>query len=408
MMHYDHNCYSYFYSILENLCPEDACARIQNISLNTFATSKVVEFISIALLHRADRDIKLRDSLSEQLKRMQPFWHERHESMNFRLMRVVLEKRLDNRLVKVDDLDTIGLHQLSDGSLPDGREGISSQYHAYMLLLLLRWGDRQDCKLHQIIEKSFAWLHDIWRRFDDPNPLGRGRFQIFGYASMAKACELAQEWGYAQPSGFVEHIHENLIPEEPEGALSIRWSGPFRDALLHGYNNPDDYSAFAKFWINDIVTRLRTKINTSKLFRHILDFQGSSLIANVNGPMWAIVPNPIQPPLDIGKKQKAIKALRTLLQKQRYAENSQPEILHTNSFEIEGAKFSCDAQSLVMRTPFSPCYHSKTIWIRGTPSVPKITGTTENSEWQWSRPGQPRWYGYSFRIFGEAEVEWTL
>jgi len=45
------------------------------------------------------RQMRLPRQIRDRLVAMQPFWHTRHESMNFRLMRAVAEARLDGRRV---------------------------------------------------------------------------------------------------------------------------------------------------------------------------------------------------------------------------------------------------------------------------------------------------------------------
>ncbi len=365
------------------------------------------EFVAIALLHRFDMADALATQIRDRLVAMQSFWHTRHESMNFRLMRAVAEARLDGRRVTARDLITIGLIPQTDGALPDGPEGISTQYHAYMLLLLLRWGDRQDIELHRIIENAFAWLHSVWRRYGDPCPLGRGRFQLFGYASLAAACALAQDWGLTQPESYIAHVHDRLDPEQPDGALSASWTGPFRDALLHGYNTPEDYRAFAKLWTAGI-SRSATTIAPASLVRHPLDFSGGCLIADGEGPLAAISAPPLLPPEDKGRKKEFREALRNMLRRPRYAENLLPERLTEAGFRFGRLHFRCDGENLWMEAPPMSVLQSPIIWIKEGVPAPKTEGPLETAAWSWSRPDAPAWRGNSFRIFGEARVRCPL
>lgn len=370
-------------------------------------SSRHWEFVAIALLHRFDYTDKLAPEIHERLLSMQPFWHARHESMNFRLMRAVAEARLDGRLLRASDLAAIDLSSRSDGALPDGDEGVSTQYHAYMLLLLVRWGSKQDEILRRIIENGFAWLHGIWRRYGDPSPLGRGRFQLFGYAALAAGCYYANCWGINQPEGYIAHIHDRLLPEQPNGALSARWSGPFRDALLHGYNTPDDYRAFAAFWTADI-PKISASMATGVFVRYPLDHFGSCLIANGNGPLVAITMPPLTPPEDKGRKRELREALRNILRKPRYVENLSPEILTETGFRLGDIHCYFNGKRFTMEFSATPFFHSPIIWtLEGTP-LPEIEGAIEMNSWSWSRTNMPAWCGNSFRIFGGARLIWLL
>lgn len=372
-----------------------------------FGRSRHWEFVAIALLHRFGEAETLAQVVRDRLTAMRPFWHIRHESMNFRLMRAVADAWLDRRPFTAHDLSVIGLIPRADGALPDGREGISTQYHAYMLLLLLRWGDRQDAVLCRIVEKGFGWLHSIWRCYGEPNPLGRGRFQLFGYGALAAACHYAGNWSITHPEGYIAHVHDRLDPELPDGALSARWTGPFRDVLLHGYNTPDDYRAFATFWTVDIP---RTAANAvpDALVRYPLDFSGSCLIANGQGPLAAITTAPLKPPEDNGRIQGLREGLRNVRRKPRYAENLFPEPLTQSGFRFGAMHFHCNGETLTMEVQDAPFQQSPVIWTLERMPVPKTEGVMEMAVWNWSRPGGPVWRGHSYRIFGRARLRWAL
>lgn len=365
------------------------------------------EFVAIALLHRFDETDTLDPEIRARLTAMRCYWHRRHESMNFRLMRAVAEARLDGRRLSAIDLTTIGLSPRDDGALPDGQEGISTQYHAYMLLLIIRWGETQDTKLRCIVERGFAWLHTTWRVYNDPNPLGRGRFQLFGYAAMAAACHYAEQWGIELPECYIAHIHDRLTPELPNGSMSACWTGPFRDALLHGYNTLDDYRAFANFWTAGITRRPLTSVPDS-LIRHPLDFSGSCLITNGRGPLAAITVSQLAPPEDMGRKYELREALRSIIRKKRFVENLSPVPLTEAGFRVGGMHFCCNGEYLTIESSPAPFRHSPIIWTMEGASALQTEGAMETAVWNWSRPGMPVWRGYSFRVFGEARIRWAL
>jgi len=251
------------------------------------------------------------------------------------------------------------------------------------------------------------WLHSVWHRYGDPSPLGRGRFQLFGYAALAAACEWAQGWGLAQPEGYIAHIHDRLDPEQPDGALSARWTGPFRDVLLHGYNTPDDYRAFAKFWTAGISRSATTKAPDT-LVRHPLDFSSGCLIADGEGPLAAITASPLVPPEDKGRKQELREALHNILRKPRYAENLLPEPLTEAGFRFGDMHFRYDGENLLMEAPAMSFQRSPVIWIREGTRAPETEGALETAVWSWSRPNAPAWRGHTFRIFGEARLRCPL
>ena len=109
-------------------------------------------------------------------------------------MAQVVKARLANRRLRQSDLAACGLSPTKTGFLPDELNDCSSQYHAYMLALIMRFGDPCDDGLRAVVVRASQWLVGVYQQYGDPSPLGRGRFQVFGYAAMAAVASLAPQW----------------------------------------------------------------------------------------------------------------------------------------------------------------------------------------------------------------------
>ena len=315
-------------------------------------------------------------------------------------MRIVVEVRLKGQFVTIEDLNKIGLRQSADGALPDGVEGVSSQYHAYMLLLLVRWGDRRDENIRRLILNAYNWLLVKYQSFGDPNPIGRGRFQIFGYAALAALVTYLQNWGIAPQDEYMLCIFDRLVAERPSGALSDAWSGPFRDALLHGYNTEHDYAAFAKFWVEDKRTGTQHSPKSLPLLQHALDNNGATLFANEMGAVAALTPPFCLSPTDLGRKREIKTGIRQVMRSPRCAENILPKL-------VDGSKFRCgdaDVQVVENLVKIETDRECPIIWLRRKERALSVVGCAEQATLMWSRDGMDPWWGYTFRPIGRIQV----
>lgn len=207
------------------------------------------EFAAIALLHVATEDGRpLLDPARSRLDRWHSRFHPNHPAGNWRLMRSAVEAALAGRPLDHARLVAALGQPGADGHLPDVQGEISSQYHAYNLLLLARFGTPEP-KVCDAVRAGFTWLFEVDRAYGDPSPLGRGCFQTFGYAAMLAASRYAGTYGVRVPAAWLSRVATRLAGVLPNsGALPPFWDGPYRPHLLHGYNTIDDYPAFAEFW----------------------------------------------------------------------------------------------------------------------------------------------------------------
>jgi len=192
------------------------------------------------------------------------------------------------------DLDRVKLKQAADGFLPDIRGDDSTQYHAFILYLLLRFTDPSDVAVRSIAVRALDWLTASHNLYGDPSPLGRGRFQLFGYASMAAVAGQAKRWQLSVPATWQADVWAHLEFNQLRGAISPKWDGPHRRYLLHGYNTADDYPAFAALLTHNLnpPNTKRTLDDDLALWWHPLDGSGSGLVANGFGVLASVLVSP--------------------------------------------------------------------------------------------------------------------
>lgn len=252
------------------------------------------EFLALGYLHLFDRDKTLAPQSASQLTGLLNLFAADHATTNWRLMARVARRRIEGGFLASTDLDQVGLKQTEDGFLPDIRDDDSSQYHAFILYLLLRFSDPSDAAVRLIVVRALDWLTAVHKRDGDPSPLGRGRFQLFGYASMAAVVGQAERWQLSVPASWQAEIWARLEFNPLRGAISPKWDGPHRSYLLHGYNTTDDYPAFATLLTHDLIAPKTKYIpdDDHALWWHPLDGWGSGLMADRFGVLVSVLVSP--------------------------------------------------------------------------------------------------------------------
>jgi hypothetical protein len=388
--------------------------RVCSSQLRLVPAKRHWEFVAIGLLHRIDTGQILPDRFKTYLRESQIRFESHVYAKNFALMRAVVEARLNDRLLTYDVMRQINLRQDERGCLVDGPAGQSSQYHAYMLLLLLRFGDRSDPRLRGVISSAVNWLVAVFERYGDPSPIGRGRFQTFGYAVIRRVFALASSWGVTMPEGYGAIVQARLDAETPDGALSSSWTGPHRDALLHGYNTPADYRAFANFWRPSSTITQAPKFSKDMCWLHALDFHGSVILADDAGVIAAVMPAPLTSPVYLGRKKVVKDFIQQCLRNKRYAEDVMPLLCNGAIPGFEPAKLSLARAhgkmtlSLTLDTAQMGAWHSPITWTPENANVDvSCDGWMETRVWKWGGKGSSPWVGHSFRIFDKGRVTWV-
>ena len=250
------------------------------------------EFVAVALLHvrgYATANHELSPMDRETLSRLLTRCVTNHHAANWRLMRTLIQCALANKAgaagyscLTYDEALQGGLIVLPDGQLEDIPGDSSTQYHAYLLHLVMRFGDRTCPKLRKIVADALQWLVRIDREDGDPNARGRGRFQLFGYVSMAVCHALSAAWGLSTPQSWGDRVAQRISHNMFSGALPVCWDVPMRQELLLGYNTIDDYPAFARFWLGSANEATRYPSSAGDDFLHQLP-GGSFVLANEQG-----------------------------------------------------------------------------------------------------------------------------
>ncbi len=369
------------------------------------------EFLAVAYLHlkyiRGNDELKADKSL-ECLYRL---FKKRPLTANWRLMQRITQASLSGCRLSGRDFWDLGISPDADGCLPDRQGEQSSQYHAYMLLLGLRFGDESDNDLRTFFKRAFEWLYLLDSRYGDPSPVGRGRFQVFGYASMASAAYYARRWGFSIDGQWYQRVLQRLAPEQPNGALCQRWSGPHRDYLLYGYNTPADYSMFADLWLLETELRQQEEVpGTERWCWHTIGKNGEGILSDRTGPRFSTTLGSCG-----SNEQRTISKLRHWAWarfRQTKIEGSPPRVLG------DGELMQLDASvSLVMNdgvlwvsiNPRSLYFQSPILWVPdGTDTDFHVEGSVEEQSVRWSRSPGSAWSGRSFRIVRKGKVDCWL
>lgn len=373
------------------------------------------EFLAVGYLHLCDQNTQLPPEVSSRLTVLSARFQKRPSTCNWRLMAQVVKARLANRLVRQSDIADCGLLPAKSGFLPDELNDCSSQYHAYMLALIMRFGDPCDDALRAIVVRASQWLFEVYQQHGDPSPLGRGRFQVFGYAAMAAVAGLADQWSVLIDRQWLSAVWSRCNPEVPTGSMSAVWTGPFREHLLHGYNTTDDYPAFAALWTSGL------KIPDSEpsdgaqaghlLWWHRTDDRGSGILANHNGPIAALQREPNR--RSHSGLRSIANSLLTRLGKPQSLECEpiclgSSDIIRCGGFVLSRLedRFVLRSDPELLRSLLTTDF--VTLWLPRQAPQPSFSGSCEFEHMTWQRTGAPIWHGLKIRIVrhGHLQVEW--
>jgi hypothetical protein len=394
------------------LSERDAQACLDEHLLNP-AGSRHWEFLATGALHLFDVSPQLSHSLKALVTNCLGRFENSSSTRNWRLMRELSTQRLAGKRLCARSLRRAGLDQRTDGFLPDAPGGESTQYHAYLLLLILRFGEHGDREVQMIVRRAFDWLRHRWELDGDPNAVGRGRFQVFGYASMAAAASLSAKWTDCSPdpiwAALVEHRAWNV---EAGGVLSRCWSGPHRRSLLHGYNTPSDYVAFRDLWL--ATSSSMPPPNPTDLPDGIwwhATGDGSGLLSTARGIEAAVT----SPPATMSSQTGRVERLRSIFRRTREA--TAPVRAHlqnegciavapglylsvTNSHASITVTDDYVASRLIVETPY--------IWLRrSTKAEVSMRGAVECELVMGSESGDV-WLGRSFRVVAKGYANLTF
>ncbi len=366
------------------------------------------EFLALGYALLFDRTEELSATARLRLSWLKNQFQATHATANWRLMARLVNRRLDRGRLCFADLGKVDLVPEETGFLPDLAGDNSTQYHAFLLFLIMRFGDVQDKDLTQCVAAGLTWLTDCHAKFGDPSPLGRGRFQIFGYAAMAGLATLAKDWGQQLSPDWCATVWHRLHARAPCGALSAHWDGPHRRHLLHGYNTVEDYPAFAALLTHGIVPPSEVPPPETSLWWHVLDEEGSGLIADQNGARLAVLMAP--PPMGSTGMRQAMRQLLT----RKSAHEPRPEKIADPLFLCGGwaklyhvaneTRFTLD--TTLKLSPFLAT--ELTLWSPTPARNVTAVGSAEMAEMTWQQAGGAIWHGHTLRLVrgGKISVAW--
>ena len=353
------------------------------------------EFLAVAYLHLFDHGLILHPAVSEQIFSIYCKFSKKHKATNWRLMGVITHCRINSKTPTKAAYNKAGLIQNSDGFLQDIPGDESSQYHAFILFLVMRFFNPEDLTIHASVHRAFNWLIRIYRQYGNPSPLGRGRFQIFGYASMAAIAGLAKRWSLRVPSDWEAAVWSELRYDEGSGALSSKWDGPHRSLLLHGYNTADDYPAFAELLTYGLPKKDQPpKPSDGSIWWNELDRFGSGILSTRNGPLLSIQI------MESNENAISIKQALVNLISDRASGNSRPILVPTDFiFPKNFIRFNLSHSHLTLdwgMNRHQASFASFSIWSR-LPIIDCVwSGSTETTQTKWHRKNCQSWDGRTF------------
>ncbi|MGE0111608.1 hypothetical protein [Aquabacterium sp.] len=375
------------------------------------------EFLATGYLHLFDRRDQLPSEMAHRLTQLTSRFHKQPRTCNWRLMAQVVKARLCGRLLRLSDLAASRLVPAHTGFLPDEPGDSSSQYHAYMLLLVMRFGDPRDEGLRAVVERATRWLHDVHHQHGDPSPLGRGRFQIFGYAAMAALANLCERWNAPIDAVWHSAVWARSVPESPTGSMSAAWAGPHRTYLLHGYNTTDDYPAFAALWMNGICEPPPLPLGDSRdaavSWWHPLDDSGSGLIANSSRQIAALLVDPH--PRGATSVRHLATALLRRYRRTRSREYAPVRLDPFDTIRCGGFRLVRHDDRFVLNVDSDHLTSvlttdSVTLWLPHSTEHSSLAGSCELEHLTWQRTNASNWYGMKVRVvrYGDFQVEWKF
>jgi hypothetical protein len=351
------------------------------------------EFAAIALLHVATREGQAPPcAIRAQLDQWQSKFNPKHPAGNWRLMRVIVNAAfmawpLDHEML-TEALGPLGV----DGHLPDVQGEVSSQYHAYNLLLLARFGDALDPKVCSAVREGFAWLFEVDRTYGDPSPLGRGRFQTFGYAAMQAAAQYAGGYGVEVPGAWAARVAIRLSGVVPgSGALPPFWDGPYRQELLHGYNTVDDYPAFAEFWAPHRETPALPAAPAPDTQFVLKEDWGTLVYDNSQGPALYL---PHATP-----RQRPGKLSRLLVRAGLRAAPAPARPVRIGATEPCSVELTGDVHQCIWARPGA---------VAAPPAAQVLAGSPERSSMDWTGPTGTVWVGQDIRMVRRGSLSVSL
>ena len=354
------------------------------------------EFLAFGYLHLFDHDKTLAPQAANRLIHLLKLFATDHPTTNWRLMAQIARCRIEGRFLATTDLNRVALKQTEDGFLPDIRGDDSTQYHAFILYLLLRFSDPSDAEIRSIAARALDWLTAVYKRYGDPSPLGRGRFQLFGYASMVAVAVQAARWQLPVPDAWQSELWACLKFEHLRGAVSPKWDGPHRSCLLHGYNTTDDYPAFSALLTHNLIPQTTKHIphDERALWWHPLDERGSGLVADRHGVLVSVLISP-HATGSVGLTSLLRRALR----------RSAPPIARprkvTLGQRLPGSSVRIDEADGFLYLNWgtednAAQFSNLTLWSRLPIPKPRITGSVEYACLEWLQQDGRVWFGLAF------------
>jgi hypothetical protein len=366
------------------------------------------EFLALGYLHLFDREKTLAPQIASHLTDLVNLFAADHPTTNWRLMAQIVRCRVEGRFLASTDLDRVRVKQAIDGFLPDIRDDESTQYHAFILYLLLRFSDPSDAAMRSIAVRALDWLTALHNRYGDPSPLGRGRFQLFGYASMAAVAGQSERWQLPVQATWKASVWDRLEFVQLRGAISPKWDGPHRSHLLYGYNTADDYPAFAALLTHDLIAP-KTKHapdDGHTLWWHPLDEAGSGLVADWRGVLLSVLVSP-HAAGSVGLRSLLRKALRRVEPPITRPQIVTPrQLLPGNNIRIREADGTLHLDWAIGDSTAQ--FSDITLWSPLQILVRVVTGSVEYASLEWRQPDHRVWFGLAIHASRVGKLEMHL
>lgn len=365
------------------------------------------EFLALGYLILFDNSKELSEVGKIRLNSILVNFNKKHPATNWRFISQIVKRRIEGGVISMTDIDHIQLIQTKEGFLEDIPENNSSQYHAFLLFLLMRFSNPNDSLIHSKVVQAFDWLITCFQLYGDPSPLGRGRFQLFGYASMVAVASQSSRWKVPVSSNWLSVVWSRLSFECLSGSISPIWNGPHRNMILHGYNTIDDYPAFVSLMTHKMSPNYNEVDSKSldKLWWHPLDSLGSGLLADHSGIRLLIITSQLN---EISNSRK--KLLLNFLKRKKTT--LFPSLIKSDlDIPNKNIKITFEDGKIIIYSDLKKSKISESkfiIWSTYQPLSLKVSESVETVKVNWQYENEKLWEGFEFRIVrkGEVEVVW--
>lgn len=222
------------------------------------------EFKNLALINTLDLlEGKISEEREARIARYLLSWRNLDiDSTNWTAMRALAYGLRHRRFGRATDLwrsrlelELVLARQTNEGFFPDTPSSYSMQYHAYTASLLALYCQTiGNARAREALLQAVRLIINFIDPAGDFNYFGRGQHQLFGYASLILALDVAATLSLTEADGFrlarkqvVDYVNGF---RQPDGSFPLVLGGAGGKWGWYDYNYAGDYLAFFAVWLS--------------------------------------------------------------------------------------------------------------------------------------------------------------